>query len=91
MSPKGHADVIQIFMSSKQELEGQLVKLKLQLAEKGILWVTYPKGTSKMNTNINRDIIRKYGHYVGFETLAIFSIDTNWAALMLKNPKIRQS
>ncbi len=36
-------DLIQVFVTSKKELENQLVKLKPILSEKGLLWVTYSK------------------------------------------------
>ncbi len=51
----GKADVIQIFATSKKELEANLPSLKGNLTPKGIIWVTYPKGTSKIKSDINRD------------------------------------
>lgn len=80
----GSADVIQVFISSRKELEEQLATLKSRLNPKGILWVTYPKGASKSKQEINRDSIREYGHAVGLEAVAIFSVDANWAALRMK-------
>ncbi len=58
---KGPAHIIQVFVKSKKELGEQLVKLKPLLDSKGILWMTYPKGTSKIKADINRDIIREQG------------------------------
>lgn len=78
------ADVIQVFVASGKELETSLSTLKPKLKPKGILWVTYPKGTSKVRTNINRDSIRKYAKSIDLEAVAIFSVDNEWAALRLK-------
>src|SRR5437867_5002155 len=80
----GEADVIQVFISSKSQLNEQLGKLRKLLHPKGILWVTYPKGTSKIKTDINRDIIRKEAERFGLEAVAIFSVDNDWSALRLK-------
>ncbi len=77
-------DVIQVFVTSKKELKERLWELKPSLKPKGILWVTYPKGTSSMETDLNRDIIRKFAQPLGFETVAIFSVDEVWSALRLK-------
>ena len=42
----GEADLIQLFVRSRQQLEATLPSLKSVLKPKGLLWVTYPKGTS---------------------------------------------
>jgi hypothetical protein len=77
-------DVIQVFVSSRRELEEQLPKLKPLLATRGTLWVTYPKMTSKTQTDINRDSIRAYARSLGLEAVAIFAVDDEWSALRLK-------
>src|SRR5437870_1648298 len=53
--PNGQYDVIQVFVASKNELNQRLPGLKTSLASDGIVWVTYPKGSSKMKTDINSD------------------------------------
>ena len=78
------ADIIQVFIRSKTELEDQLSSLKSMLKPKGILWITYPKGSGKIHADINRDVIRQYAATAGMEAVAIFSVDDDWAALRLK-------
>jgi len=80
-----NAEVIQVFTSSKIQLNEQLGKLKKVLPPKGIIWVTYPKGTSRVKTDINRDIIRHEAENFGLEAVAIFSVDNDWSALRLKH------
>ena len=77
-------DVIQLFVANRAELEAQLPGLKLLLAPKGMIWVTYHKGTSKVKTDINRDSINAYAHSIGLEGVAMISIDEDWSALRLK-------
>lgn len=77
-------DIIQIFAASKQQLEKELAKWKKVVAPKGMIWVTYPKGTSKMKSDINRDIIAAYAETIGLEGVAIVAIDDDWSALRLK-------
>jgi hypothetical protein len=83
-SPSKPADVIQVFVASRRELEAQLPKLKAKLNAGGALWVTYYKGTAKVKTDINRDSVNAYAHTLGLEGVAIISIDDDWAALRLK-------
>ncbi len=58
--------------------------LKPILGSTSILWVTYPRGTSKIKADVNRDVIREYAQTVGLEAVAIFSVDDDWSALRLK-------
>jgi hypothetical protein len=81
---KGPADVIQVFVGSKEQLRDQLNQLKPVLDSKSILWVTYPKGTSKVKTDVNRDFIREHAQTIGLEAVSIFSVDPDWSALRLK-------
>ncbi len=77
-------EVIQVFVVNRTELEAQLTQLKELLAEKGMLWVTYHKGTSKVKTDINRDTINAYAGSLGLQGVAMISIDDDWSALRLK-------
>jgi len=78
------ADVIQVFVADRKELEVQLPKLKPLLNPNGMLWVTYFKGTARTKTDINRDSIAAYARTIGLEGVAIISVDDDWSALRLK-------
>jgi hypothetical protein len=67
------------------DLKQKLLSLKPELNPTTALWVTYPKGTSKTKTDLNRDIIREYASTVGFEAVSIFAVDETWSALRLKS------
>jgi len=82
--PAKDIDLAQIFVSSMDELKKKLVELKPNLKPAVPLWVTYPKGTSKVTTDLNRDIIGKYASTVGFQPVAMFAVDETWSALRLK-------
>jgi hypothetical protein len=75
---------IQVFVANRAELEAQLPPLARLLSPKGMLWVSYHKGTSKVKTDINRDSINAYANSLGLQGVAIISIDDDWAALRLK-------
>jgi hypothetical protein len=83
-SPPGPFDLIQAFVSSGEELRAQLEGLKSSLKPGGLLWITYPKGTSKIKADINRDSINEYAHSIGLQGVAMISIDETWSALRLK-------
>ncbi|MBI4180649.1 MAG: DUF3052 family protein [Chloroflexi bacterium] len=77
-------DLVQVFVTSRKELEAKLPQLKMLLKPKGLLWVSYPKGTSKIKVDINRDTIREYAQSIKLEAVAMFSVDETWSALRLK-------
>ena len=49
-----------------------------------VLWFAYPKGTSKIKTDINRDTIRMTGDEFGITTVTAISIDDTWSALRFR-------
>ena len=77
-------EAIQLFVRNRQELEALLPRLKQQMSPKGMLWVTYHKGTSRVRTDINRDTINAFAQTLGLQGVAMISIDEDWAALRLK-------
>ena len=80
----GLVDLAQVFITSKKEMEAALKKLRTSLKPSALLWLTYPKGTSKVKADINRDIIREYVEANGFKTVALISVEDTWSALRLK-------
>ncbi len=84
---KGHAsvkeaDIIQLFASSKKEIQDFLDKNVLQLKPTVALWITYPKASPHLG--INRDIIAEFLISYGFKGVAICSIDQTWSGLRFK-------
>ncbi len=75
---------IQVFVANLEELEARLPLLARLLTPKGMLWVSYHKGSSKVKTDINRDTINTFASSLGLQGVAIISIDDDWAALRLK-------
>jgi hypothetical protein len=77
-------DLIQVFLSTQAELETHLSILPPLLKPTGILWISYPKGTSKITVDINRDTINQYAKSVGLKGVAMIAVDNTWSALRLK-------
>jgi len=82
--PAKPVDVLQVFVKDMAELKKWLPQMKDAVAVTGLLWVTYPKGTSAVKTDINRDIINAYANTVGWQTVAMISVDDTWSAMRMK-------
>ena len=73
-----------VFINNNKELIGFLDKQLKNVEPDSIFWFAYPKGTSKIKTDINRDIIRETVEAYGIRTVAAISIDETWSALRFR-------
>lgn len=73
-----------VFINNKKEfldfLKEQLKYIELD----SVLWFAYPKGTSKIKTDINRDTIRVTAEEFCITAVAAISIDDTWSALRFR-------
>lgn len=76
------ADIIQIFVSSTQEVLEFVEKNRAQFKKSVAIWVTYPKASPKLG--INRDILVQLLLPYNMEGVAICSIDEIWSGLRFK-------
>jgi len=79
-----NTDIIQFFTKSQAELKENFPILKQALKDEGSLWITYPKRSSKVETDLNRDIIWQIGQHFGLGPVAMISIDSVWAAFRMR-------
>ncbi len=78
---KPNLPFIQLFATEKQELTALFPKLKAALLPTGILWVSWPKGSSPLPTDLNENIIRDIGLTNGLVDVKVIAIDKDWSGL----------
>lgn len=79
-------DIIQVYVMNENELRSRLVELKPYLKPvTGVIWISYPKGTSPVPTDINRDSIWKIAREYGLTVNNQVAVDETWSALRFKN------
>lgn len=74
-------DFIHLFCTSIEELESSTSKYKIALKKNGSLWISWPKGSSKIDTDLKRDIIREYLIGNGLVDVKVAAIDEDWSGL----------
>ncbi|WP_296384276.1 DUF3052 domain-containing protein [Winogradskyella sp.] len=74
-------DFIHAFFTSNEELTKTIHDLKKGLKQNGILWVSWPKGKSKIETDINREIVRSVVLETGLVDIKVAAIDEDWSGL----------
>ena len=84
LDKKGKNSNALVFFNNQKELL-TFLKGELKIIEPdSVLWFAYPKGTSKIKTDINRDTIRGTAEEFGITTVAAVSIDDTWSALRFR-------
>lgn len=78
------ADIVLAFVENRTELEAQLPTLRTRLADGGALWIAYHKGTSPIDSDVNRDVIMRVAPEHDLKAVAIISVNDDWSALRLK-------
>jgi hypothetical protein len=73
-----------VFINNNKEYLDFLSNQLKYVEYDSILWFAYPKGTSKIKTDINRDTLRMTGENFGITTVTAISIDNTWSALRFR-------
>jgi hypothetical protein len=73
-----------VFVNNSKELLDFLNKQLKNIEYDSVLWLAYPKGTSKIKTDINRDSIWKTANEFGWDAVSAISIDDTWSGLRLR-------
>ncbi len=79
----GTADFVHFFTSKKNEFEKKFSSLKKALKPDGMLWVSWPKKSSKIPSDITEDIIRKIALDGGLVDVKVCAVDEVWSGLKL--------
>lgn len=82
VAKKGH-DFIHYFVKDKNELVVTLPKLLATIRETGMIWVSWPKKSSGVSTNINEQTIRDIALPIGLVDIKVAAIDETWSGLKL--------
>jgi len=80
-SLRGKVDFIHLFTRSQSELRKSFPRLKKCLAEHGILWISWPKGSSKVATDLNENVVRAIGLATGLVDVKVCAVDQIWSGL----------
>ena len=78
---RGSLDFIQFFTKEKQELERRVAALARALAPAGMLWISWPKQSSGVATDLTEDVIRRVGLGHGLVDVKVAAVDDVWSGL----------
>jgi hypothetical protein len=76
-------DFIHLFATRRGELETQLKRLRNKVADTGTLWVSWPKKSARVPTDVTEDVIRAITLPLGFVDVKVCAVDETWSGLKL--------
>ena len=77
---KKPVDFLMLFTKSKKDLE-DFDRLAKQLAPAGMLWVSWPKKSSGVATDLNENIVREIGLAAGLVDVKVCAVTDVWSGL----------
>jgi len=72
---------IHAFATSVAELEAVFAELRPGLEDAGVLWVSWPKKSSKVPTDLDENVVRGIGLAHRLVDVKVAAVDERWSAL----------
>ena len=81
---RGKFDWIQIFVRSRSELEALAPKAAKALRPESMLWISFPKGSSRIQSDLTRDKGWESLHTLDLKWITLVSVNETWSAFALR-------
>ena len=81
--PGTHPAFIHLFCRESADLKKQLSDLRRRLADNGMLWISWPKKSAGVTTDVTEDAIRRLALPMGFVDVKVCAVDDTWSGLKL--------
>jgi len=75
--------MVHLFATRERDLRSALVRLRPRIGADGVVWVSWPKKASKVETDITEDTIRDVALPVGFVDVKVCAVTDVWSGLKL--------
>jgi Protein of unknown function (DUF3052) len=78
-----NADIAHVFVTRKTDLAKWLGDLLPLLNPEGVIWVSWPKKSSKVPSDVTEDTIRELALPLGLVDIKVCAVDEVWSGLKL--------
>ena len=79
-------DLIHLFVQKKTDIIKSLYSLRNELKQNGMIWVSWPKKSSGITSDITEDDIRNHAIQHNLVDIKVCAIDETWSGLKLVIP-----
>lgn len=84
---QGKFDWLQVFVKNKAELDKLIPKVTRALNPEVLVWLTFPKGSSKIQTDLTRDKGWDAIAKTDLKWVTLISVNETWSAFALRPHK----
>jgi len=82
--PEGKYDFVHLFVGNSSEF-GELSPVALDAVKyDGLLWISYPKKSSKVESDLSREVVWTLMEGTGLRPVSQVSVDAVWSALRFR-------
>lgn len=82
--PQGQYDFVHLFVTDSSELAALRASALEAVIYDGLLWISYPKRSSEVETDLTRDVLWAEMADTGWRPVAQVSIDAVWSAMRFR-------
>lgn len=79
--PRSPLDLVVLFVNSQKTLKKEFPRLAKKLANNGMLWVSWPKKSSGVITDLSENVIRDFGLASGLVDVKVCAVNEVWSGL----------
>lgn len=90
ITDRSRIDVGHLFVNHQAELVTWLPRLRQQLVDHGMIWVSWPKMSSGTKTDVNETSIRRFAGDIGLVDVKVCAVSAYWSGLKLVIPITRR-
>jgi hypothetical protein len=80
---KPESSFVHLFIKNHSELEKELSILRKKIPDTGTVWISWPKKSADVPTDVTEDVIRAVALPLGFVDVKVCAIDETWSGLKL--------
>jgi hypothetical protein len=77
----GKLDFIHLFVKDQKSFKANFSKSQKCLKDDGMLWISWPKKSSRIETDLDENIIRDFGLEEGLVDVKVCAVDETWSGL----------
>lgn len=78
---KTSLDIAMVFTTSQAKLQREFKRIDKSLTASGMLWISWPKKTSGVMTDVNENIVREIGLAAGLVDVKVCAVTEVWSGL----------
>jgi hypothetical protein len=80
---KPGSNFVHLFTGRRSELQKKMSILRNKISDDGTVWVSWPKKSSGISTDVTEDVIREIALPLGFVDIKVCAVDETWSGLKL--------